>query len=194
MQIAICSAQGKFEISITNDLVSLDADKADLKLVLQQLSAQSGIKLWIAKSLQPQQVSLHFEKQTMEEALRRLLEDDSYALVYDDNAVVTALYVLPPGEAALPATVKLMPQNDDNRQQLFRDALESSLVPDNIKSALMNQFGENSEALEQSVPLQRSNALETLIQTVQQFGSANSETIRLLREKLELDNTEQQNQ
>jgi len=188
MPAAVCFAQDKVEISFDDGLVSVQSDNADLKQVLQRLSTESGFRLWISDNLQQQQVSVRIEKQTMEEALRQLLVDNSYALVYDNNDVVTALHVLPPGTTQ-PANVMLTPETDDARQQVMQDALESSLLPDNVKSALLNQFAVSDEAVKNPVTVQRSQVLEALIENLKNLGAANPETMDQLRLKLELENT-----
>jgi len=185
-------AQDSFKISLSGDLVSVAAKNADLRQILQQLSIQSGFKLSISDSLQVQPVSVHFEKLSMQQALRRLLVNGSYAAVYDDNAVVTALYVLPPSE--MQTNVDLMPNSGDIRQQAMRDALESNLIPDNIKSALLDQFGtENNKILQQSVTLQRSQAIDRVIELLEQMGSENPETMQQFRKILEPGNTSKEN-
>lgn len=188
MQVAVCFAQDNVEIRLEDGLVWLESDNADLKHVLQLLSVESGFRLWVSANLQAQQVSVHIEKKSIEEVLRQLLAGNSYALVHDDNAVVTALHVLPPGKVQS-TNVILTPEIGDGSQQALEEALESSLLPDNAKASLLDQFGgSNNDALKQSVRMQRSQAIEELIKQLTQIGSADPETIQQLQEKLMLEN------
>lgn len=179
-------AQEEFEIEIRGDLIWISADGADLQQLLQQFAIANDFKLWISGNLPQQSVSLHSEGKSIKETLRRLLSDNSYALVYDDNAAISALYVLPAGESG-PTDLTIAPSEDEIRQQVLLDALESGQVPDEIKASMMDQFGADPEILQQAVMPQRTLAIERLIEKLEQIGSPSQETMQQLRRKLELE-------
>ncbi len=183
IQTVVCSAQDNINIKMKNGLVSLNINNAHIKQVLQEFTRQSEIKLWISEDMEPKQLTLHLKNQKIENVLSKLLQDTSYALVFDDNKIVTGLYVLPTGKIQ-PAQVKLNPKNKINRQQVLNDALDSKSLPDNIKMAILNQFGTGNEVRQQAVKGQREQAIETLIKQLQLMAPDSSEITKQLRQKL----------
>ncbi len=178
----IAEVQSDIDIRLTKNLVSVNIVNAGMRNVLEKLSTLSGIKLWISDDVQPEQITAHFESQPMEEALRQLLSSCSYALICDDNASVTSLSVLPPGEAA-PTNVKLIPGDNNIVSQVLIAALESNSVPDSVKAALLNQ---SSAELQQTIMAQRTQAIYKLFEHIKEVGSADPMTAHQLLEKLEL--------
>jgi type II secretory pathway component GspD/PulD (secretin) len=185
IQVAACFAQNSFDLNFSKDLISLNAENAELRLVLQELSTQIGFKLWISDDLEARQVSLQIEKLSIGETLRRLLADNSHALVYDDNATVIALYVLPPGEAQS-ESVELGSGIDDTRLQLLQNALISSSVRDDIKAAMLNQFNGIQDTDIQPLVVRPAQTTYRIIEVLEKIGSANPETLEQLRNNLEL--------
>jgi len=177
-------ASDDFEIAIADGLVSIDATDADVRLLLRELSDRIGFKLWIPDNLQSEPISVRIENQPIDKILRRMLADGSYALVYGDAGKVTALYVLPRGEAQ--SVFAQNPLIDNNTlQQTLREALESNSLPDNVKNAMLNQANTDREALKESVTENPAEAIGNVIRILENIGSANSETMRQLRDKLE---------
>ncbi len=184
----VVSGFDNVDIRLTNDLVSANVDNADMCHVLKALSTQSGIKLWISDKIQSKQITVHFEKQPMEEALCRLLGNNSYVFVYDskdDNNSVRGVYILPPGEVP-PENVKLVPGKNNIGLHVLIDSLESYSMPNNVKAALLNQVRANSSERQQTVTTQRTQAIYRLLEKLEEMGSADPETIRQLHEKFEL--------
>ncbi len=190
IQAIPCSAQDGFELGLSNDQVSLNAENAELNLVLQELSAQAGFKLWLSDNLPSRQVNLQTQGQSIEATLRQLLAESSYALVYDDNSMVSALYVVPPGESQ-PINLELEPGVNDIQQSVLQNALESKSLPDNVKAALLNQFNVNRKTKLESLALQPTESMQRVIELLEQIGSASPTTMEQLRNKLELKNTQQ---
>ena len=186
LHASVVIAQDEFEIEVKGDLIWLSADRADLRQLLQQLAIERDFKLWISGNLPQQSVSLNSEGKSTEATLRRLLSDNSYALVYGDDAAISALYVLPAGESHA-TNLPLSPSNGENRQQVLLNALQSGQVPDDIKAAMLDQFGANPEILQQSVISQRAVAVERLMEQLEQMGTPSPETMQQLRSKLELE-------
>lgn len=177
-----------FDITLADGMVSVDAKDADVSLLLRELSARIGFKLWIPDNLQSEPISVRIDNQPIEKILRRMLADGSYALVYGDAGQVTALYVLPRGDAQSVFTQS--PLIDDNAlQQTLRNALESNSLPDNIKDALLNQANTDTEALKKSVTENPEEAIGSIIRALEEMGSTNSETMRQLRDKLDQQNS-----
>ena len=184
LHASVVVAQGDFEIEIKGDLIWLSADRADLRQLLHQFAIESDFKLWISANLPQQSVSLNSEGKSAEATLRRLLSDNSYALVYGDDATISALYVLPTGESHT-TNLPLSPSNGENRRQVLLNALQSGQVPSDIKAAMLDQFGANPKILQQSVISQRIEAVERLIEQLELVGSPSLETMQQLRLKLE---------
>ena len=177
-------AQDEFQIEFKDGLVWLDADGADLHRLLRQFSIEIGFKLWMSAALEQQSVRLHSKGKTTEETLRKLLTTNSYALVHDDNGVISELYVLPPGKTQS-TPLSLSSTNVEDKTQLLREALQSKLLPDDIKAAMLDQFGANKQALQQPVTFQRVQALQQVIENLQKFGSPSDATIQQLQLRLE---------
>lgn len=178
-------AADSIDITLSGELVSANLDQVDLRQVLQQLTEQGDIKLWISDILQSQTVSARFENQPLDIALRRLLRDLSHALVYDDNrTTVTAIYVLPPGEAP-PAAVELRPKGSFDSAQVLQDVLQSGDIPDSIKAALLSQSNANNEENRNDLARQRAEILSRIVDKIEQIGSPSPETMRQLRTMIE---------
>ncbi len=184
-------AQDAFDLKLSNDRVSLEADDAELTLVLQELSSKIGFKLWISDLLQARKVSLEIEELSIEDTLRRLLKDDSYALVLDDNAMVSALYVLPPGKAQS-SNLELLPSTDDIRQRVLYDLLNTDSIAENIKATMLNQISSNNNTNVQPEAMEPAQAINRVIEVLERIGSANPETFKQLRDKLELEKSQNQ--
>jgi hypothetical protein len=134
LQVGVVRAQQELSIEFDDRMVSVNSEQVDQRRLLQELSQRVGFKLWMAESIEPRPVSLHIDRLPVEETLRRILADSSYALVFDDNGSLSALYVLPPG-AEQPSSLMVGPEGGNLQQQAARDALQSELLPDNIKAA-----------------------------------------------------------
>lgn len=161
------SAANKYALSLSEGLVSLDADGAGLKPLLQDLSQQSGFKLWMADNLPPRQISARFERQPLEQVLRRLLKNGSYALVLDDQSSISAIYILPPGEEqSEPPGIVL--HNDSAEQIILQQFLESSSIAESIKQSLFEQFSVN-QPVPGPEPAQALPAMNSIIQALEQI-------------------------
>jgi hypothetical protein len=183
-------AQDEFNIRLENGSVWLDADNADLRQVLQQLADESGFKLWIADKLEARQVSVHIENKSVTQTLRLLLGDIAHALVRDDDANVTGLYVLPGGEAQASNELP-SPGSNDTRIEAIRDALQSSPLSGLTQETLANQLGTiNPPATQyegQPPALEQSEALQALTEKLKQIGAANPDELPELLKQLEVD-------
>lgn len=171
-------------LEIHDGRVTLKAESVDLQRLLQQLAAQGGFKLWLSADLPAQALDVDIDDLSMQETLRDLLVDNSFALVNDAAGSVSALYVLPVGEDAEPMNRVLGSEPAELREQMLRNALASNSLPDNIKAAMLAQFHNNGESVLQSTAAQRPAAIEKLIETLQQLGNPNSATMRQLEQSL----------
>lgn len=187
MQTSIGHAQDQLQIETNNGRLRIDTEAADLQEILQQLAAEGDFKLWISGGFPHQSVKVHIEDATLEDSLRQLLVGNNYALVFDDNAEVSALYLLSPGEHR-PVNVELAGATVNFREQVLQNALASQHLPDNVKAAMMSQFSTDRSALQQSAIQLRPQVIEKLIENLEQFGSASPETINRLRQSLEREN------
>lgn len=182
LQLAVVAAQDDI-YRVSGNLVSIHADQASLHPLLEQLASQAGFKLWIADGVPSQMVSISVNKQPVDQALRRLLADSSFALVYDDAEKVSALYVLPPG-GAQPEGRVIKPVVANRQQQLVQDALASQALPDEIKAAIFYQMGADGEELRATIESQRGRAVESLVERLVEMGDPSAETIRQLNQKI----------
>ncbi|MCP4765321.1 MAG: hypothetical protein GY875_03545 [Gammaproteobacteria bacterium] len=184
MQASVSYAQDQIQIETSNDRLWINTEAADLQELLQQLAVQSGFKLWVSGDFPRQSVSVHIEGETVEDTLRQLLADNSYALVFDDDAEVSALYLLPVGEHQS-VNLELDAQSVDLSEQVLHDALASGQLSEDIKAAMLSQFGTDRTALQESAVQQWPQVMEKLIESLEQFGSASPETMNRLRQTLE---------
>jgi len=153
----------------------------DVRDRLRQLSLQHDFHLWMAPGLEPRSIAVEIESLPLAKALERLLRDYSYALVEGDAGEIRAVYVLPPGEDP-PASLQIGYR--DSEQMLAR-VLETDGLPEEIKSALLYQAITNNAPSRQSIRAQRAAAIEQLIELVDRDPGAQTDGMRLLREKLE---------
>lgn len=185
------AAAGQIDLEVAEQRVTLDAQDADLHELLRQITDASGIRLWISEHLSPQNVSLRSEDLPVPALLERLLQEQSYALVVDDdNGRVIGLFVLPPGEAP-PARAELKPGPYRDQASVLRDALASPQIPDNIKLALMAQYNGNQAARAELGQMSRLEMMTRLVDQLEHSGTAKPETILRLRQKLKHMQTEQ---
>lgn len=178
------AAQGELQIETRDGKVWLEADGADLRSVLQQLASAANFKLWVSASLPLQTVDIRSDGKSLEKTLQLVLDEISYAMVYDDNAAVSELYVLPAGESRS-STAALSATDDDGRQKVLLDALQSDQLPDIIKAAMLDQYGAEQEISQQSAAQMQSQAIQTLIDTIETIGAPDSATMLELRRGLE---------
>jgi nucleotide-binding universal stress UspA family protein len=183
LQLTSAAAQDDARIIFADQLVSIHSDQAGLRPLLEELASQGGFKLWIADSVLSSAVSISVDKQPIEEALGRLLADNSFALVYDDAENLSALYVLPPGDSR-PGGRVIMPDSVNQQQQAMQDALALDALPDNIKAAILFQMGDHGAEQQTVVASQRARAVETLVERLVQMGNPSPETIRQLKAKI----------
>lgn len=180
IQMTGAFAQSRVEIDVSHDLVTIDVDQVDLRLVLKELALQGDFKLWMPQNLPALQTSLRIEKQPLKIALRKLLADSNYALVLDDNDAVSAIYVLPKGDGQPvgPLTLDLGGIN----RQLIMDATQSEVLADTLSKMTGSLNDLNSELLLQTVPESASDpsgapAIGDIIEQLQQFQSTLPETM-----------------
>lgn len=183
MQASVGYAQDQLQIETNNDRLWINSEATDLQELLQQLAEHSGFKLWVSGDFPRQSVSVHIEGETVEDTLRQLLADNSYALVFDNDTEVSALYLLPAGEHQS-ENLELDAQAVDGRVQVLKNALVSRHLSEDIKAAIL-QSGTDRTVLQQPASQQRPLAMEQLIESLEQLGSANSETMKRLRQTLE---------
>lgn len=183
LMVPATAAGGIEFLRISEQMVSLQIDQTDIRQVLEEFAVQGEIKLWISDNFPGQQVSARFKNQTIEAALRRLLRDINYALVFAGNGVtITGIYILPPGNA--PSVAVDINPGQYGADQSLRQALESTVIPDNIKSGLLYQAKTNNEARTRRIESQGIGALSRLIEKIEQNGTANPEIIHILRASL----------
>ena len=165
-------AQDNFNMRLENGSVWLDADNADLQPVLQQLADESGFKLWISGKLEARLVSAHIENKSVTQTLRLLLGDIAHALVRDDDAMVTGLYVLPGGEAQASSELPSSGSND-YRIEAMQNSLQSSPLSGITQETLANQLGTLNLPVTQhegQLPLmEQSEALQALTEKLKQL-------------------------
>lgn len=130
LAISAVSASDQIEIEISGERVTVITEQADLKLVLQELAAKGGFKVWMPPQLELDPISLRIEDEPLPAALRRLLTGTNHALVFRDDESIGAVFVLPVGEES---TASLPAPGDASRQ----------LIVDSTRS------GELNEALQQ---------------------------------------------
>ena len=165
-------AQDNFNMRLENGSVWLDADNADLQPVLQQLADESGFKLWISGKLEARLVSAHIENKSVTQTLRLLLGDIAHALVRDDDAMVTGLYVLPGGKAQASSELPSSGSND-YRIEAMQNSLQSSPLSGITQETLANQLGTLNLPVTQhegQLPLmEQSEALQALTEKLKQL-------------------------
>ncbi|MCP4768813.1 MAG: hypothetical protein GY875_21445 [Gammaproteobacteria bacterium] len=187
-------AQDNFNMRLENGSVWLDADNANLQLVLQQLADESGFKLWISGKLEARQVSAHIENKSVTQTLRLLLGDIAHALVRDDDSIVTGLYVLPSGEAQASSELPSS-GSKDYRIEAIQNALQSSPLSGIVQETLANQLGtinlHTTQHQGQPPILEQSEALQALTEKLKQIGASTPDELPELLQQLKVDINQQ---
>lgn len=181
-------------LSVTGELISGRIDNVPIRQVLHELSTKTQIKVLISEKLKPTRVTAYFSALTLDNALRSILGNSSYVLVYDgkgDNALVTAVYVLPSSEA-LPVS-DATEESHSVKLQVLKNALQSRTIPDNIKAALLAQASSNVAEPQRAGRALRAEAIQALLEHIKAVGAAQPETIRQLRKSYELQKTLHEN-
>ncbi len=185
VSLAADSTAGRIELEAVDQRISLDASEVDLHLLLQRIADETGVRLWLSERLPSQNVTIRVDDLPLPALLERLLRQQSYALVVDDEKKrVTGLFVLPPGEAP-PARAELSPGPYRDQASVLVDALASPQIPDNIKLAMMVQYNGNQAARDEIANMTRIDLMTRLVEQIERNQSASPETVRRLREKLE---------
>lgn len=88
-----------FSIDYDNGLLTLSAEKADLKRLLTQIAEKAGIHVSFPKNLR-RQITIKLSGVSLRKALRRLLKGENYALIYSVSgklkaSAISEVYVLP---------------------------------------------------------------------------------------------------
>ncbi len=180
---AMLAANSNFSLKLSGDFISGCVNNVPMRHVFHELSSLTKIKVMLSDKIKPTKITACFESVSLENALRSLLVDSSYVLVYDgkgDNARITGVYVLPPGMSRVPAGAAA---GNGEQSRVLTNALKSTSIPANIKAALLHQTA--PEQLKNNVRL-RSQAIYKLLEHLEAAGDAKSETIHRLRTDYEL--------
>lgn len=175
-------AQENFEITLSDGVVVLRAENANLRQVLGQLAEQAEFKLWISEKLEPQPVNIAHSSRPLQDTLAQLLREYANAMVHNDAGEVTAVYVLPPGEAQS-AGLELNPS--DLNQQVIEQMLATESLPGTIQSALTHQINTSDAGSPPATAAQRSDAMLQILEQLQNVGVTSSTAILKLQEQLE---------
>lgn len=76
----------KYRINYDKGLLSLSAKKANLEMLLTDLSKKTGIPFRLPKKLKSQ-ITIRLSNVPLRKGLRRLLKDQNYALIYKGSAI-----------------------------------------------------------------------------------------------------------
>ena len=128
-------------------------------------SLNRGLKLWLSAALPSQPINLDIALTPLENVLRKLLTDNSFALVYGADGMVSTVYVLPKGDQ-LPLCQTIDAKPADLGEQILQDALALNLLTDHMKATMLKEFHDDEEALQHAVTVQRPAALEKLIESL----------------------------
>ena len=170
--------------------LGVTAKGVDLRELLPQIAERGGFRLWVSSALPEQPVSVDIEMMPLDDALRKLLADNSFAMVYGTDGAVTALYLLPKGTSE-PIKAEIEDETTDLNERMLQEALASPTLPDDIKAAMLSQFYNNNAQQQQAVADVRPAAIEKLIEKLQQVGAASPETMQSLQQTLARERSQQ---
>lgn len=88
-----------FRIDYESGLLTLSAERADVKTLLTQIAQRAGIHVRFPRNLR-KQITIRLSSVSLREALRRLLKGENYALIYSVSGkrkpgAISEVYVLP---------------------------------------------------------------------------------------------------
>ena len=170
--------------------LGVTAKGVDLRELLPQIAEHGAFKLWVSAALPEQPVSVDIEMMPLDDALRKLLANNSFAMVYGTDGAVTALYLLPKGTSE-PINAEIEDETTDLNERMLQEALASPTLPDDIKAAMLSQFYNNNAQQQQAVADVRPAAIEKLIEKLQQVGAASPETMQSLQQTLARERSQQ---
>lgn len=172
------------DVKVENQVVTLEAGNVDVRRVLERLADAADIRIWISDRVETEAIDISVENLPLELALKRLLQDLSYAIVYDeDNDSITSLYVLPPG-AEGPARIEHRNLARDDPRRALNEALLSNEIPDDVKAAMLSQNYLQTKDRLQFIESQRLDILTRLIENIERNATANPESIQMLLDAL----------
>ncbi|MFH1931738.1 MAG: hypothetical protein ABIN18_09150 [Pseudomonadota bacterium] len=83
----------QYRINYDKGLLSLSAKKANLEMLLTDLSKKTGIPFRFPRNLK-NQITIRLSNVPLRKGLRRLLKDQNYALIYKGSAI-SEVYIVP---------------------------------------------------------------------------------------------------
>jgi len=176
-------AAQRLDIETRGGQARLSVDAVDLRELLQQLAAQGNFKLWLSAAVPAQPVSADIALAPLDQVLRQVLADNSFALVYGADGQVSALYVLPRGEHQ-PVRQIIDDEPADLREQILQDALSSNLLSDQMKAAMLKEYHDDAESMQRVLTAQRPAAILQLIESLRRMGAPSSATLQQLEQTL----------
>jgi hypothetical protein len=168
---AIEPASGRV-VQYANDALTVRLDKVPLQDVLTDISQQSGAEIRGALR-EPRDVSAEFDSVPLSDALKRLVGDQNFALVYDKTGGLRAVKLLggplEGGVAVMPAAPATTQAAPDIRQLLANHA------PVPVHGRLAQAVGSDTATLQQLMelglhnedPTVRAEALRSGVQTLE---------------------------
>lgn len=159
--MTVAFAQSRVEIDASRNLVTIDADQADLAIVLHELALLGEFKLWMPQNLPLSRISLRVENQPLKDALRKLLVGTSYIMVNDANDAVSAIYFLPAGDGQ--PTDLLSPDLGGIEGRQVGDQAQSQALIENFYKMLGDLTDMNSESILLAIPEGASNPADAMV-------------------------------
>jgi hypothetical protein len=127
-------------VSLAGERLTVQVDKAPLRLVLAELARQGGFRVHLSERLDAPVVSVHFERLPLDDAIERLLAGWAHAVIYAAKSVEQ-------GRSALRITEVLVFEAPSSSNEGVRD----DGAPDSTMVLANPQPQERIQALEQWV-------------------------------------------
>jgi hypothetical protein len=178
---------GELNLRIDENGVSVDLDQIPLAGVLNRIAAITGIHVWISESVRAEPVTDQFQNMPLEQALKRLLRGQSFALIHrgtgDDQAVTDVFVVAKAGQA--PSNSNGQGQvSDQIDPNVLVESLAPGTLPDHMKDALLEASAPIPSELQHVLAGSKPGAMAKLLERLEAGNARGSDATRQLRENL----------
>lgn len=86
-----------FEYNAARDTLNVNVNDTTLSRLLRQISLKSGLEILFDMEAE-RNISIHIKDQPMERALKRILRDTNYVMIFGKKRLLVAVKVLPKGK------------------------------------------------------------------------------------------------
>lgn len=134
-----------YQLTFENSVLSISADKADLKNILSDIAKSKDISIRYPASLD-KKITLKINEVSLKEALERLLKDFNYSIIYSGSkkhAVISDVYIVDPDTKSSRQNISNARMTDRIRSRITNSIRSYERRIESLEKSL-SKVGENS--------------------------------------------------